>query len=217
MRLFAAVLPPADVLEHLEHALELVRGGAGPSEETPALRWTPPEDRHLTVAFFGAVPDGYLDDVSDALADVAGRTNPFDLMLRGAGVFDGRTLWIGCAGDTGALGRLTREAVAVGQDLLGRPDDRVRSRAHLTVARVGSRARGRSRGWSAARRGQRGSDAAGQEAAGVGSLARALAVYRGPTWRVEDIALVASDLGAGPSGSARHDVLRRFALTSVAG
>src|SRR5665648_529905 len=65
MRLFAAVTPPDDVLEHLETALASVRGG-----RVSGLRWTLPEARHITLAFYGEVPEGYLDDVVGALDDV---------------------------------------------------------------------------------------------------------------------------------------------------
>ena len=71
MRLFAAVQPPAHALEHLEGALDAVRG---PDEEVGGvgpLRWAPPEDRHVTLAFFGEVPDGAVGEVEDGLAAVA--------------------------------------------------------------------------------------------------------------------------------------------------
>ena len=94
MRLFVAVRPPPDVLDHLETALTAVRGGvAGPS-----LRWTPPGHRHITLAFYGEVPEGYLDDLASALDDAALAQPRFDAALRGAGVFGGRTLWVGCSG-----------------------------------------------------------------------------------------------------------------------
>ena len=38
-----------------------------------------------------------------------------------------------------------------------------------------------------------------------------------PTWRVDEIVLVSCELGAGPSGRARYEILRRFPLAAVAG
>ena len=198
MRLFAAALPPAEVLDHLALALGTVRGpGRGP------LRWTEPGDRHLTLAFYGDVPEGYLAEVTGALDDVAGRTAPFRLALRGAGVFDGRTVWIGLAGDI-ALQNLMGAAASVGTEVLRR-DPAQRSRAHVTVARV----RGR--------RGGRGVSGTGTGAAHAAALAHALAVYEGPGWTVRDVVLMASDLGGGRGGAPRYDVVHRSHLAAVAG
>ena len=206
MRLFAAVVPPPDVLGHLELALSTVRaedaGVKGP------LRWTEPGDRHLTLAFYGDVPEGYLDELEHQLDAAAGATPPFEVALRGAGVFDGRTVWVGCAGATDRLARLMDAAQQIRTDLLGRPED-VRSRAHLTVARVRSRARRRTRA------GAGGSGPRPETSAT--SIAHALAVYHGPTWTVRDVVLMASDLGAGRGGAPRYDVVHRSLLAAVAG
>src|SRR5665647_3296432 len=186
MRLFAAVTPPDDVLEHLETALASVRGVQG-----SGLRWTLPEARHITVAFYGEVSEGYLDDVVGALDDVAPAHRSFEAVLRGAGLFDGRTLWVGCSGD--GWGPLMSAAGQVGTDLFGRAEDR-RSRPHLTVARVA----GRGRGTRGPARG------AGPEAVAPvdpAALAHALALYTGPTWTVDEVALMSSRPGAGPGGS----------------
>ena len=95
MRLFVAVRPSPDVLDHLETALTAVRSGLA----EPWLRWTPPGHRHITLAFYGEVPEGYLDDLASALDDAALAQPRFDAALRGAGVFGGRTLWVGCSGE----------------------------------------------------------------------------------------------------------------------
>ncbi|HSK09474.1 MAG TPA: 2'-5' RNA ligase family protein, partial [Vicinamibacterales bacterium] len=126
---------------HLELALSSVRGPApAPGSARGPLRWTEPGDRHLTLAFYGDVPEGYVDEVSHALDEIARTTAPFRLALRGAGVFDGRTVWIGCSGDVDALQSLMGGAAAAGGDVLARDPDH-RSRAHLTVARVRPRDR----------------------------------------------------------------------------
>ena len=199
MRLFAAVTPPDDVLEHLETTLASVRGG-----QASGLRWTLPEARHITLAFYGEVPEGYLDDVASALDDVAAAHRSFAAALRGAGLFDGRTLWVGCSGD--GWGLLMSAAGRIGTDLLGRAEDR-RSRPHLTVARVAGRGR-------AARGPARG---AGPDGVDPAALAHALALYTGPTWTVDEVALMSSRLGAGLGGSPRYDVVHRSALAAVAG
>lgn len=215
MRLFAAVVPPPSALAHLEQALESVRGPADPGDARSPVRWTLPHDRHLTLAFYGEVPEGYLEELGEQLRAVVTVEEPFELLLRGAGSFDRRTLWIGCGGETTALGRLTAACIDVGARVLGRYDDRPRSRAHLTVARVRPGARARTG------RHRRDEDAATTPlmlgAGGVAGLAHALAVYQGPTWTVDEVVLVASTLGAGPAGHPRHEVVERFALPPVAG
>lgn len=205
MRLFVAALPPTPVLDHLEQALESVRGALDPEDSRGPLRWTLPDQRHLTLAFYGEVPEGALEDLVTELGTVAAGASPVHLRLRGAGVFDRRTLWVGCAGDTDRLAELTGEVVDVGRRLFARQDDRPRSRAHLTVARVR-----RQQSGGGTHRGER-------RTGDVAALAHALAVYQGPAWMLEDIAVVASQLGAGPAGHPVHEVLARLPLRAVAG
>ena len=193
MRLFAAVRPPDVVLDHVDMALNSVRGGV--ADPRSGVRWTAADARHVTLAFYGEVPQGYVEELSVALDGIAQATAPFDASLRGAGLFDGRTLWIGCSGV--GWGPLMSAATQVGTGLLGRAEDR-RSRAHLTVARMGGR-RGRHSG---------GTDPA--------AYAHALALYTGPSWTVGEIVLVCSTLGAGVGGSPAHDIVHRSELQAVA-
>lgn len=63
MRLFATFLLPDDVGRHLDTAVRAVEDAANPSgygshpeaKNRPALRWTPVEQRHITLAFYGDV------------------------------------------------------------------------------------------------------------------------------------------------------------------
>ena len=199
MRLFVAVVPPAPVRAHLELALASVRG---PHDSRGPLRWAPAQDRHLTLAFYGEVSAGQADELSDGLDRVADSRAPFEVRLRGAGVFDRRIFWIGCGGDVGALGALTADCVDLGQGVTGRSDHRVRSRSHLTVARV----RGASRSRPA------GGGPRAAEPDDVAGLAHALAVYEGPAWRVEEIVLVSSRPGEGPSGGPAYDAVHAYPL-----
>ncbi|MGQ7788051.1 RNA 2',3'-cyclic phosphodiesterase [Nesterenkonia sp. K-15-9-6] len=211
MRLFVSLTPPPEVLDHLDNALESVRAlvpletGHGP----PALRWVPEELRHITVAFFGELPAGAVEELHDALGVVMEECPPLELRLRGAGVFSSRTLWAGVqdlapAAHSRRNGPLTdlmaaceRAGRAAGSTV-ERPE---RRRAHLTLARARGRAgngRGRHRG--------PGADAAEQ----LHRLAEALAVYEGPPWSVDEAQLMLSELGAGPGGGPRHETLARL-------
>lgn len=219
MRLFAAVQPPPAVLDHLENTLAVTRGETVPgpgARQAGGLRWTPPQDRHVTVAFFGEVPEGYLDDVAHGLDDVAARHRAFEAALRGAGLFDGRTLWVGCAGDGWAP--LMADTCRLGTELLGLAEDH-RSRPHLTIARNrGGRARTGPPGGRGSRRRDSGGPRTGAPSeADPAALAHALALYAGPAWIVSEVLLVRSQLGAGPGGSPRHEIVHRSNLPAVAG
>ncbi|QGQ19566.1 RNA 2',3'-cyclic phosphodiesterase [Cellulomonas sp. JZ18] len=210
MRLFAAVWPPADVLDHLDLALAAVRPRGGPEEP---VRWTARDAWHLTAAFYGAVPDALADDLAADLEALAGVTAPFELALRGAGVFSHRTLWVGVGGDVDAMSRLSAGARAVGDALGARPDDRPRNRPHLTVgrARPGSRPP-RRRGAPHGARGPGGRTAAAGEPDPVDALAQALAVYDGPAWQVAAVTLVESRPGEGRGGGPLYRTVGEWAL-----
>ncbi|WNB84823.1 RNA 2',3'-cyclic phosphodiesterase [Cellulomonas sp. ATA003] len=207
MRLFAAVQPPEHVLAHLERALAAVRGPDEDAGGVGPLRWAALEDRHVTLAFFGEVPDGAAPDLADGLAAIAAAHAPFRSQLRGAGVFDRRVFWIGVGGDVDALGALTAECVGLGEEVTGRTDSRVRSRSHLTVARVRSQARARPRPY---RRRETTAGPAGPDR--VAALSHALAVYSGPEWTVEDFALVSSRPGEGRGGGPAYTTEATLAL-----
>ncbi|MFD5868437.1 2'-5' RNA ligase family protein [Corynebacterium sp. NPDC060344] len=70
MRLFASIRPPEEVREHLVTALRPIRDGLGPS-----LRWTDPDQWHLTVAFYGERPDGSVDELAGHIAAAVATTD----------------------------------------------------------------------------------------------------------------------------------------------
>jgi 2'-5' RNA ligase len=210
VRLFAAVLPPPRVLDHVEQALDAVREPVEETGPVGPLRWAPPEDRHLTLAFFGEVSAGAAQDLATGLGRITAGYEPFDLQLRGAGVFDRRVFWMGVGGDVEAMAALTADCVDLGGAVTGRQDSRVRSRAHLTVARVRSQHRGRSGPYR--RRGE----ASGAGPDRVAALAHALAVYGGPLWTVEDVALVESRPGEGRGGGPAYETVQTFPLGGAA-
>jgi|SRR5690625_891971 len=177
MRLFAAIRPPGFVLEHLDGALAALRSGAG-----DRLRWVPPEQLHLTVAFYGEVPDGAAWDVQEMLASAVAGWGSMQLSLRGAGSFSSRNLWVGVAGEVARLRLLMTDCA---QAPLAESEPERAPRPHLTVARSGRRARELD----------------------LRPLARALAVYAGPQWSADQVELVRSRLGEGPGGTVAHEVI----------
>lgn len=118
-RLFSALYPPRDVLDHLADRL------AGIAEAAADLRRSPPERWHITLGFYG---EDDLDTRRDWLRPrCSGLTAP-RLRLAGAGTFAG-VLWAGVRPDTPAdAAALTELAVAAGAD----PQTYV---PHLSLAR----------------------------------------------------------------------------------
>lgn len=134
MRLFAALVPPPDVLDELDEFLAPHRTDA------PELRWIGRELLHVTITFFGDVDDRTLDRLLPRLERAVGRHGRMMLSLAGAGAFPGngahaRVLWTGLYGDRRALARLAASTTAAGRRV-GMPPDKHRAfRPHLTLAR----------------------------------------------------------------------------------
>jgi RNA 2',3'-cyclic 3'-phosphodiesterase len=127
VRLFAAVVPPPDVLRHLEAAVEPLRD--------TAVRWANADGRHVTLAFYGEVSDDRVADLSERLRRAAGRHPPIELGLAGAGRFDGRVLWVGCTGELEPLRKLAQSCRAAGRRVGADIETHRRYRAHVTLAR----------------------------------------------------------------------------------
>ncbi|GAB3691500.1 RNA 2',3'-cyclic phosphodiesterase [Corynebacterium nasicanis] len=124
-RLFSALLISREAREHLVHALRPIR-----ESTTRDMRWTDPDNWHITLAFYGQMPN----DHSDLLAHLATAANsaaPLSLRLHGAGSFGHRTLWMGVGGDVRPLKSLMADAVIEEPVQTQKP--------HLTVARTQER------------------------------------------------------------------------------
>lgn len=167
MRLFAAIVPPPEVLDALDD--ELARLDVR-SADSP-LRWSGRPLWHLTLAFYG---EADLAERTRFVAEQVRGHPPLRLGLAGAGTFSG-VLWAGVRGDVDAL-----TSVA---DALRDPADAKPFHPHLTLARWKRR--------SAQRPARR--------------IAAALADYRGPHWRAEDVVLMSSVQDRhGPTYTVRH-------------
>lgn len=88
MRLFAALAIPGDISEGLTRIMRGVPGAA----------WRPQENLHLTLRFFGEIPENVARDLDTALDEGASGFAPFEFALKGAGWFgkdDPHALWAG--------------------------------------------------------------------------------------------------------------------------
>lgn len=125
-RLFAAIRPPASVIDAL---LSLEGGVAG-------ARWQDEDQLHLTLRFFGEVEAPAAEDIADALAQV--RAVPFALALHGVGHFErkGRThsLWAGVAPSESLIALQRRVESAARR--AGLPSEPRKFAPHITVARL---------------------------------------------------------------------------------
>lgn len=181
------MVPPAPALDHLGSVLARLR--ARPGDGMPV--WTDRAGLHVTVAFFGEVPDGRVPALVAALA-AAPTPPPVRLRLDGAGTFPERgaprVLWVGVDGDVDQLAELARSAAAAGAGAGAPARNAGRAyRPHLTVGR-----------WPAAAPAGRGP-------------ARALAGYAGPHFAVPDWRLVRSVPGA--AGGSRYEPVADWPLT----
>jgi 2'-5' RNA ligase len=209
VRLFTAVYPSPESLDHLDGALGGV-GGPAVADPGAGLRWVPRDQRHVTLGFHGEVPDGAVDGYVAALAATVAEASPFELALAGSGTFGGRTLWVGVSGEVDALRSLARRTDAAAAEAGVPGADRASGRPHLTVARASASVVGADR--ARERRRRRRGEPEQEPASPFARWSRALSVYRGPVWTVGEVLVVASRLGEGRSGGPAHEPVARVPL-----
>lgn len=202
MRVFAGLWPTPEVRQHLASALRTAVGvdpDAAPGRGPDGVRWTPAENWHVTLAFYGDLGEGRTEQLAGDLADVAAAGRPFELELTGAGVFAHRTLWAGVGGAVESVHALVDGCRDAGEGVGARHDDRVRSRPHVTLGRVAQPRGGRRR-----------RDLVTPDPGDL--LVHALAVYRGPRWPVSELVLTESLPGEGRAGGPLYRPLGSWLL-----
>jgi 2'-5' RNA ligase len=125
LRLFAALDLPDFIADRV---MPLMKG-------VPGAKWRPRENLHLTLRFFGDVPEPAADEIDLGLSYVAESAAPFDLKLKGAGAFGGadpHTLWIGAA-ESPALAKLAADCERAARKAGLKPEAR-KFAPHVTVA-----------------------------------------------------------------------------------
>jgi RNA 2',3'-cyclic 3'-phosphodiesterase len=130
MRLFTAIALPQDTLLRLDRLLAALRPEA-------LIKWNPLDNLHITTKFIGEWPDARMEELNEALADVAPRT-PFPVHIEGMGWFPNerapRVLWAGVNGgpQLSSLAAETEERLVA----LGIPREDREFSPHLTLARI---------------------------------------------------------------------------------
>jgi 2'-5' RNA ligase len=171
MRLFVAIVPPAEVLSELATAVQPLQALA------PELRWTSQSAWHLTLAFLGEVDERIVPELSTRLERAARRHPPQRLAIAGGGAFPAasraRVLWAGVEADVTAL-RSLAGSIAAGARRAGAPppDEGRKYSPHLTLARA-------------------------REPVDMRALTSALAPFAGTGWTAAAVHLVRSQLGGG--------------------
>jgi len=128
-----------DLPDSLRPQLALVQGELKRSDAD--VRWVAVGNIHLTLKFFGNLPDAEIDPITEAAREVAQQQAPFQLQVTDAGAFptvkSPRVIWLGLGGDLLPLARmyhgLEKAFAALGHLPEGRPFN-----PHLTLGRVKS-------------------------------------------------------------------------------
>ncbi|HEX4814742.1 MAG TPA: RNA 2',3'-cyclic phosphodiesterase [Nonomuraea sp.] len=179
MRLFAALAPPDDVLDELARAIAPHVG------KVPGLRWPDRATWHITLGFFGEVPETALPELEVRLARAVGRHSVLHLAFEGFGAFSSarraRVFWAGVTGDS--MTRLADSLRAGARRAGAAQTDDKRFHPHLTLARA-------------------------KTEIDLRPLVEALSGFSGSPWRAERVLLVRSHTGP----QVRYESLAEWAL-----
>jgi 2'-5' RNA ligase len=135
LRAFLAIDLPSGLRPVLSRVQEELRKSGAD------VRWVPVGNIHITLKFFGHIPEAQVDPIIEAASRITQAQAPFNLKVTGAGAFptvtSPRVVWLGVDGDLAVMGELYRkleEAFAA----LGFPPEGRLFTPHLTLGRVKS-------------------------------------------------------------------------------
>jgi 2'-5' RNA ligase len=132
MRLFAGIPVPEPALGELRKVV------AGLRERDWPVRWARDEGLHLTLKFYGQVPEERSEGIVAALREAAKDCGPIPMTCAGVGHFPpGRKVQIVWAGiDAPGSLELLQDRVERGSEALGFPLEGRPFRPHITLGRV---------------------------------------------------------------------------------
>jgi 2'-5' RNA ligase len=109
LRLFIAIAVPPDVRQEIGRAQGQLRRNSPPG----AVRWTRPDQFHVTLKFLGDVPAGQVEALKKSVSAVCAGFAAMQLSARGIGFFPNvqkpRVIWAGADDDSGQLAELFRQ------------------------------------------------------------------------------------------------------------
>lgn len=172
VRAFVAVAIPQTLVERLKQIQRQLAADVGGD----AVRWTKPEQLHLTLKFLGTVRGEGVNDLKSAVTRACEGRAPFRLTLEGLGCFPNtrtpRVVWLGINGELENLRKLQmeidRQTQAFGDHTEERP-----FQPHLTIGRV---------------------KVQGKEARRVGEAVEHTTVSGPGAWMVQEVGLIQSEL-----------------------
>jgi len=158
------------------------------------LRFTAPDQIHLTLRFLGEIPEPEIASFVPALEEASASESPFPLALAPLGAFPAperaRVVWAGAGGGVERLHRLQARIEAV-VAAFTHPEDKP-FHPHFTLARV--------------------REPAGAERREIAAALAGIRVGRIEPWLVDEFRLVRSELR--PEG-AHYSVVRRIPLLTT--
>ncbi len=102
------------------------------------IKWVDPALFHFTIKFLGDTNEEKTDVLKNIMLNIAGNYEPFDIQLKGLGVFGSRynprVIWIGLH-NTGILKKMTLDFIEE-LDKFGFKKDRQNIVPHLTIGRI---------------------------------------------------------------------------------
>jgi len=131
VRTFVAIPLPQPV----KAAIRRLQTGLKPS--MPAIRWSAPDNLHLTLRFLGDQPEDSLEKLGDTVLSVGDSICCFSLTFSGIDAFPswhrGRILWIGL--EQPELVSQLHQKLSDGLLQIGIPEESRPFRPHLTIGR----------------------------------------------------------------------------------
>jgi len=131
MRLFTGLAIPAPVIAPIETVMKQLR-------ESAALRWSPPENLHITTKFIGEWPEARMPELDDCLQKMP-KPQPFSVTIARFGFLPNphrpKIFFAGVHADAG-LNELAKNTEGTLANLGVKKEDRLYT-PHLTLARVG--------------------------------------------------------------------------------
>ena len=133
-RIFIAIKIEAD-----QRLLEMISSFKKGLKED-SVKWTEPENLHITLAFLGDTHEGKINSISSMLTEKCSGSGKFDMVLKGAGLFknikDPRIIWTAIE-PSGKLTDLYSSVMGGLKDLDINIEER-HFKPHLTLGRVRS-------------------------------------------------------------------------------